>query len=98
MALHQSVYLTDEGVENLRQELQSEKISLPQDAAVSIEKTGTKWQITHRDKITHEDKSYTIEKERNRLNVYGRRARKGDLLDRGNSLATMVLLVGMLGQ
>ncbi len=84
----------DNGVisKGLRQEFQDNKMPLSQDAAISIKKTGGKWQITDA------DKSYAVMKEKDRLNVYGRRATKGDLFDRGNLFATIVLLIGMLGQ
>ena len=46
----------------------------------------TKWWITD------ENKKYTVIRERGKLGVYGRRAAKGGLF------ATMVLLMGMVGQ
>jgi MFS family permease len=79
----------DNGVvsEGLRRSFQySGGTPLSSDAVISIEEEGSKWQIT-------DNKSkYTVRKEGRRLNVYGRRAAKGGLF------ATMVLLVGMLGQ
>lgn len=72
--------------EGLQQELQNQKISLSQNAAISIGDTGSRWEITD------EGKNYTIMKEKDRLNVYGRRT------TRGMWFATMVYLVGMMGQ
>jgi MFS family permease len=78
--------------EELLKELKGNRISLSQEASISVSKPGAKWIITD------EDKKYTVMKESDRLNVYGRRASKGKLFDRGNLFATMVLLVGMAGQ
>jgi len=78
----------DKGIisERLRQEFENGKTRLSQDATISIKKAGGKWQISD------EGKNYTIMKEQDRLNVYGRRT------SRGIFFATMVYLVGMLGQ
>ncbi len=78
--------------QGLRQEFENKKMPLSQKASISIDETGGKWQIADA------DRTYIIRKEKNRLSVYGRRATKGDLFDRGNLFATLVLLVGMLGQ
>jgi MFS family permease len=72
--------------DGLKQKLQDNGISLSQDANVSGEGTAGKWQIADG------NKKYTVMKEGSRLSVYGRHAAKGGLY------ATMVLLVGMLGQ
>jgi len=77
---------------NLQQEFEGKKIQLSQDAVVSVRRPGVKWEIKDA------DKTYTVMKEKNTLNVYGRRATKGDIYDRGNLFATMVLLIGMVGQ
>jgi MFS family permease len=72
--------------DNLELKLQNNGISLSQDVNVSSEGTADKWQIKDG------NKTYTVMKEGSRLSVYGRHAAKGGLY------ATMVLLVGMLGQ
>ena len=78
----------DNGIisENIQQEFQSSRTPLSQGATISIKESGSKWQITDG------NKNYTIMKEKNRLNVYGRRTSGGMFF------ATLVYLVGMLGQ
>ena len=78
----------DNGVisESLREEFRGNKVKLSQDATVSVEMASHKWRIS--DAVG----SFRVMKERDRLNVYGR-GTAGRLL-----FATMVYLVGMLGQ
>lgn len=72
----------------LRQEFKNNKTELSQNATIPIEESrrGSKWQIDD------EGKNYTVINEKGSLSVYGRRTA------RGNLFATMVYLVGMLGQ
>lgn len=72
--------------EGLRREFEDSRNPLSQNATISIKKQGSRWQITD------ENKKYTVIKEKNRLNVYGRRTAGGIFF------ATIVYLVGMLGQ
>ena len=72
--------------ESVKQELGKGKIQIPENASISIEDEGRKW------RIRSDEKSYSIIREGRKLNVYGRHAAKGGLF------ATMVLLVGMIGQ
>ena len=78
----------DNGVlpEKLRQEFRNNKIELSKSAAVVVDTTSRKWQIN--DEVS----KYRVMKEGARLNVYGRKTA------RGSRFATMVYLVGMLGQ
>lgn len=80
----------DNGIvsEGLLEEFQNNKTELSQSAATSVKEPGSKWEIKDKDK----GRKYDVEKEKNRLNVYGR-GTAGTLF-----FATMVYLVGMLGQ
>ena len=75
--------------EDLRRELEKNKITLSEHATVSSdpEMAGKKWEIKDGDK----DK-YLVRKEGSKLNIYGRHAAKGGLF------TSMILLVGMFGQ
>ena len=72
----------------LRQEFKNNKTELSQNATIPIEESrlGSKWQIKD------EGKNYTVINEKSGLSVYGRRTARGALF------ATLVYLVGMLGQ
>ncbi len=72
----------------LRQEFKNNKTELSQNATIPIEESrlGSKW------RIEDEGKNYTVINEKGSLSVYGRRTARGVLF------ATMVYLVGMLGQ
>jgi len=48
----------------LRKEFEDKKISLPQDATISLKEEGNKWQIDSKQPI------YIIKKEENKLNIY----------------------------
>jgi membrane-associated protease RseP (regulator of RpoE activity) len=63
--------------EGLRQEFENSNATLPPDASVLVEETGSRWLITDRGKrrllkrlIPGKDRRYPIRKEENRLNVY----------------------------
>lgn len=72
----------------LRQEFKNNQTELSQNATIPIEESrlGSEWQIED------EGKKYTVINEKGGLSVYGRRTARGVLF------ATMVYLVGMLGQ
>ncbi len=74
--------------EVVRQEFMRHKTELSENTIVSIEDPGRKWRITDKGR----NKKYTVTKESGRLNVYGP-GTFGRLL-----FATMVYLVGMIGQ
>jgi len=80
----------DNGIvsEGLLEEFQNNKTELSQSATIKEARKGSKWEIKDEDK----GRKYDVEKENNRLNVYGR-GTAGRLF-----FATMVYLVGMLGQ
>ena len=72
----------------LRQEFKDNKTELSQNASIQMEESrpGSEWQIKD------EGKKYTVINEKGNLSVYGRRTARGVLF------ATMVYLIGMLGQ
>jgi MFS family permease len=72
--------------EGLRRDFQNNGTELSQNATIESEDSGRKWQVKD------EARKYTVMKEKDRLNVYGRRTSRGVLF------ATMVYLVGMMGQ
>jgi MFS family permease len=74
--------------ENIRQEFVSHRTELSENSVVSVEDPGRKWIISDKGRR----KNYTVMKERGRLNVYGP-GTFGRLV-----FATMVYLVGMMGQ
>jgi MFS family permease len=74
--------------EGLLQGFQNSKTELSQSAIISIKEPGSRWEI----KDGHKGRKYDVMKEKDRLNIYGR-GTAGRLL-----FATMVYLVGMLGQ
>jgi len=71
--------------EGLRQEFDNNGISLSQNAAVSIKKAGSRWQVTDG------SRSYIVWKEADKLKIYMSTGR-------GKMFTTMIFLVGMLGQ
>jgi len=73
--------------EDLRRELENNKITLSEQAAISSETAGKKWKIKDGEK-----NKFFVRKEGSKLNIYGRHATKGGLF------TTMILLVGMFGQ
>lgn len=74
--------------EVIRQEFLRHKTELSENTIVSVENPGRKWRIADKGR----NKKYTVTKESGRLNVYGP-GTFGRLL-----FATMVYLVGMIGQ
>lgn len=74
--------------EVIRQEFLRHKTELSENTIVSVESPGRKWRIADKGR----NKNYTVTKESGRLNVYGP-GTFGRLL-----FATMVYLVGMIGQ